>query len=61
MRKHEVKCQIEGDKKCVIGAIQEEINSVYVKTVENVLRKSKLSKEEIIKIIDQIQKNFKKL
>ena len=61
VRRHRVQCQLEGDKECVMSKIQEEINCVYVKTVENELRKLKLSKEEMIVIIDQIQDIFKNL
>ena len=61
MRKHEVQCQIEGDKEHIIGSIQDEINVVYVKLVASVMRKSNLSKEEQLRLIDQIKEKIKKI
>lgn len=61
MRKHEVKCQIEGDRDCAMSEIQKEINRAYVKTVENILRKSEISKMEMIEMINQIQEIYKNL
>lgn len=61
MRKHEVQCQIEGDKEHVLWRIKDEVNNVYAKAAGEILRKSNLSKEEQIYILEQMQKNFKNL
>ena len=58
MRKHEIQCQIEKDEVHALDGIQNEINKTYVISVAKIMKKSNLSKEEQICIINQIQKNF---
>ena len=61
MRKHEVQCQIEEENERFLHGIQSKVNGTYAKAVAEVLKKSNLSKEGQIYMLDQIQANFKNL
>ena len=58
MRKHEIQCRIEKDEVHALDGIQNKINKTYVISAANIMKKSNLSKEKQICIINQIQKNF---
>lgn len=59
VRKHYIKCQIVGEIHETSEALQDTVNRYYVNYVENILKKSNLSKEEKIRIINAIQENIK--
>lgn len=60
MRKHYVKCNIEGEITQAKADMQQSVNFYYVKNIGNILRKSDLSREEKVKIIEELEKNIKK-
>lgn len=61
MRKHEVQCTKVEKKGHVLNDIQREINETYIKAIANTLKRSNLSKEGQIYIIDQMLENIKNI
>ena len=61
MRKHIVKCKVEGEIEKVMEYIRIETGKAYVEKVGRILKMSDISKEDKISIINRIQENFKKL
>ena len=57
MRKHEVKCIIEGDKSNT--DLQNNINPFTVSYLQKVIRESALPKEEQLQLIDELLKELK--
>ncbi len=57
MRKHEVKCTIEGDKSNT--DLQHNINVFTVSYIQKVIQESGLPKAERLKIIDGLLKELK--
>ena len=57
MRKHEVKCIIEGDKSNT--DLQNNINTFTVSYIQKVIQESTLTKEEQLQIVDELLKELK--
>ena len=57
MRKHEVKCRIEGDKSN--KDLQNNINLFTVSYIQKVIQESGLPKAEQLKIVDELLKELK--
>lgn len=57
MRKHEVKCRIEGDKSNT--DLQNNINTFTVSYIQKVIQESGLPKTEQLKIVDELLKEIR--
>lgn len=60
MRKHIVKCQVEGNVEEFKQELQCNINLLFSEIIEKKLLQSELSKEEKIDLIDNLIKEVKK-
>lgn len=61
MRKHIVECRIEGEITKKNADLQKFVNFNYVKNIEKILQKTGFTKDEKIQVIEQLEKNIKKI
>lgn len=60
MRKHRVECRIEKERAENIKELESILNFYYAQNIANILKRSDFSKEEKIRVIEQIQKKLLK-
>lgn len=59
VRKHIVKCKIEGQTDRISNNIKKEFNEAYVEKIRNILKSSTLSKSEKLYLIGKLQEKLK--
>ena len=61
MRKHVVNCKIDGNQEEAEKNVQITMNEFFVRSLETILRQSKMTKEDKMDFIDKLIEKSKKI